>query len=61
MGGGLTKKGDVVTWELGEKLNNTVIFRLYADLLRAHRGSPAKFHGLLPVFPIDRAIASNCL
>jgi hypothetical protein len=56
MGGGLTKDGDTITWELGEKVNNTVLFRLYVDLLRAKGAAPVKFHGLLPVHPIDAVL-----
>jgi hypothetical protein len=52
MGGGLTKDGEVITWELGEKVNNTILFRLYLDFLRTKGVEPSKFHGLLPVHPI---------
>jgi hypothetical protein len=59
MGGGLTKKGDLITWDLGEKVNNTILFRLYLDILRTKGGTPMKFHGLLPVHPIDSAIGGG--
>ena len=54
--GGLTKKGDILAWDLGAKVNNTVLFRLYLDILRAGGSDPEKFHGLLPVHPIDSAL-----
>ena len=55
--GGLSKANEVLTWELGEKANNTILFRLYQDFLR-HRGAPcSKFYGTLPVHPIEARLA----
>lgn len=56
MGGGLTVKGEQITWELGEKMNNTILFRLYLDLLRSTGQDPAKFYGLLPADPVESVL-----
>jgi hypothetical protein len=51
-GGGLTKNGDILTWELGEKINNTVLYAMYLKYLLRTGSSPSEFHGFLPVHPI---------
>jgi hypothetical protein len=50
--GGLTQKDEIVTWDVGEKVNNTVLFGLYLGLLRAKGIPPSNFYGLLPVHPV---------
>jgi hypothetical protein len=56
MGGGLTREGEVINWNLGEKANNTILFRLYLDLLRANGVPPSQFYGTLPAHPIASAL-----
>lgn len=51
--GGLTKNGDVLTWEVGEKINNTVLFGMYMKFLSRTKSSPSVFHGFLPIHPIS--------
>ena len=58
-GGGLIQKGEIITWDLGEKMNNTILFRLYLDLLRARGAAPSKFHGLLPAHPIAAVLGAG--
>ena len=53
MGGGLTSKGEAITWELGEKMTNTIIFGLYLDWLRTNDAAANRFHSeFLPVHAI---------
>lgn len=42
-GGGLTRGQGVITWELGEKANNTILFRLYQEIL--HKRKMFVVHG----------------
>ncbi|MGH8427061.1 MAG: hypothetical protein ACRES7_03655, partial [Gammaproteobacteria bacterium] len=53
VGGGLVKEREVLTWELGEKANNTALFGLYLAMLRENALDCSKFHGSLPVQAIE--------
>lgn len=57
--GGLTQKGEKLTWDWGEKINNTVLFQLYQQRLHKNKESPARFHGRLPVEPISAALGNT--
>lgn len=55
-GGGLTRGQEVITWELGEKANNTILFRLYQEILHKRKMNCSRFHGSLPAQPIEEAL-----
>lgn len=48
-GGGLTKKGEKLSWDWAEKVNNTVQFSMYRSFLAKHAKSGKKFYGFLPL------------
>lgn len=56
MSGGLTVKGEVLTWELGEKANNTILFRLYQNFLRREAKDCSKYYGNLTVQSIETTL-----
>lgn len=56
---GLMKDQDVFTWELGEKVNNTIQFRIYKELAKRDALDPAKFWGLTAMQVIE-ACALAC-
>ena len=59
--GGLTKKGEVLTWEWADKLNNTVLLDMYRKWLTAKKMSAKDFYGLGPlqVFSEGHVIAGG--
>lgn len=59
MDGGLTRAQEVITWELGEKANNTILFRLYQEFLRKRVVDCSRFHGTLPVHPIEAGLIGS--
>ncbi len=52
-GGGLTRKGEILTWEWEGKVTNTAHFGIYLRLLAQVGESPKTFHGLLPLEVIE--------
>lgn len=52
-GGGLTKEGEVLSWEWGDKLSRTVEFGLYRRLLKEEGKSGKEFYGSLPMHAIE--------
>lgn len=59
MGGGLTRAQEVITWELGDKANNTILFRLYQEFLRKRPVDCSRFYGTLPVHPIEASLVDS--
>ncbi|TPG51035.1 hypothetical protein EAH75_06465 [Rhodanobacter glycinis] len=59
VGGGLTNEGEHVTWELGEKANNTAMFAMYISLLRAQGLDCSNFYGSLPVQAVEAELAKT--
>ena len=53
------KEGEYLTWEVGEKINNTIQFRLYMEVLRQERASPTKFHGFFPAHAVDTILSKR--
>jgi hypothetical protein len=45
--------GEILTGELGEKINNTAQLALYQRFLRLKNGNPAQFYGLVPVHALE--------
>ncbi len=43
---GLTKNGETMNWEWLEKINNTIIFKLYKEYIKNNNLSPERYHGL---------------
>lgn len=58
-GGGLTKKGEVLSWEWADKLSRTTEFGLYRRLLKETGQSGKEFYGLLPIQLIERVIGNR--
>jgi hypothetical protein len=48
--------GGLVSWEVVEKLTNTLMFRSYLRVLENERLDPARFHGPLPGQLLDEVI-----
>ena len=53
MSGGLTRKGEVIDWSLGEKISNTITYRSYLNLVSMYNLNSSKFHGMQPMQIID--------
>jgi hypothetical protein len=51
--------GDYLTWEVAEKLNNTLLFRSYLLVLSRERLDPSLFHGSLPSQLLDEVISKR--
>jgi hypothetical protein len=47
--GGLTKKGDQLSWDWADKINNTILLGMYQDWPVAHGRSGKEFLGTLPL------------
>lgn len=47
--GGLTKKGDFLSWDWADKLNNTVLLGMYRNWLTAKKKSGKVFYGFQPL------------
>lgn len=58
MSGGLTRQNDLVGWEIGEKLTNTVMFQLYQDILQSNGSAPSQFYGSLPIHAVELAMST---
>jgi len=54
--GGSVVSGEALTWELGEKINNTVQFRLYQEFLRRKGVSCSQFYGIVPSHAIEKLV-----
>jgi hypothetical protein len=57
--GGLVRNQEVLTWELVEKANNTILFRLYLECLRKQGLDCTKFYGTLPVHAVEAGFSSQ--
>jgi hypothetical protein len=53
------KDGELLPWELAEKLTNTLLFRSYLTVLRGEGLDPSKFHGPLPTQAIDEVLSKK--
>ncbi len=53
---GLGREGEVLTWEWVNKVQNTVLFGMYARLLRPHRHlvAPGEYRGGIPIDLFER-------
>jgi len=47
------KDGESLSWEIMEKISNTIQFRLYVQILRQTGSSPSEFHGFFPAHALD--------
>jgi len=47
--GGLTKKGDLLSWDWADKVNNTALLGMYRDWLAAQGRSGKEFYGFSPM------------
>lgn len=50
---GLTRQGELLGWEWGQKVNNTIHFGMHLRMLAANGENGSKFHGFLPVEAIE--------
>jgi len=50
---GLTRTGDVLGWDWGHKIGNTIQFRLYLKLLKVTAVSTNVFRGFHPIEAIE--------
>jgi hypothetical protein len=57
MSGGLSIKGERLTWGWGDKFQNTILFGLYIEILKKAKASPASFGWASPLHPIYMALA----
>jgi len=53
------RDGELLTWEIGEKMNNTLLFRSYLLVLRKEGLDPSLFHGPLPSQALDEALTKH--
>lgn len=53
------RDGDLLTWEVGEKMNNTLLFRSYLLVVRQEGLDPSVFHGPLPSQALDEALTKR--
>ena len=50
---GLAQQGEILGWEWGQKVNNSVQFGMYLRILTATKDKGTTFHGLLPLEAIE--------
>lgn len=53
MGGGLVQEQEAITWQLGEKMNNTILFKLYLDSLERSMNDCSRFYSVFPAHAIE--------
>jgi len=57
--GGLTKDREVLYWKWGNKIGNTIIFKLYFNTIKKDKKPHNIFQGLHPVHFLDRMLAGS--
>jgi len=53
------RDGDFLTWEIGEKISNTLLFRSYLLILAKESLDPSLFHGPLPSQVLDEVLSKR--
>jgi hypothetical protein len=56
---GLTREGETLDWSFAEKLNNTLLFAAYRDVIARGENDPRNFYGLVPIEAISAYLDST--
>jgi hypothetical protein len=59
VGKGLIKDGEVLNWNWGEKIRNTIEFKIYLDMLKKRQQTGQYFHGMMPIQVIDLILSDD--
>ena len=56
---GLTKEGELLTWDWAAKVDHVIQSRIYLRYFAKKMLAPSKFYGLLPMQVIDSVISTD--